>query len=386
MQKIYFLLIVFSLFGSGARSQSLYFPPVSSTLAWDTLSPTSLGWCRGKIDSLYDFLQQENTKAFILLKDGKIVLEKYYGTFTKDSIWYWASAGKTLTAFMVGKAAEDNLLKLSDTSAKYLGAGWSECTPAQENKITIRHHLTMTTGLNDGVPDNHCTIDTCLQYLADAGTRWAYHNGPYNLLHNIISTATGQTVNNYMQSKLKTQTGITGTWIDNSYDHIYYSKPRSMARYGLLAQNNFAWNNDTLLHDTAYIRQMTNTSQNLNKSYGYLWWLNGKSSFMLPTTQFIFPGPIAPDAPADMFAALGKNGQIISVAKSKGITFIRMGEAPSSGGGEVSVTLCNQIWQRLNNLACNPLPLTYYRLQQRKSTTLLPCNGKLLPKQINPFS
>lgn len=374
MQKIYLLLILFSLFGSGAKSQSLYFPPASNALPWDTLSPTSLGWCQTKIDSLYDYLQQENSKAFIVLKDGKIVLENYFGTFTKDSIWYWASAGKTLTAFLVGKAAEENLLKLSDTSKKYLGPGWSACTPAKENKITIRNHLTMTTGLNDGVPDNHCTTDTCLQYLTDAATRWAYHNGPYSLLHNIISTATGQTVNNYMQSKLKTPTGITGIWAVSGYDHVYYSKPRSMARYGLLVQNNFIWNNDTLLHDTAYIRQMTNTSQNLNKSYGYLWWLNGKSSYMLPTTQFIFPGSIAPYAPADMVAALGKNGQIISVAKSKGITFIRMGDAPSSGGGEVSVSLCNQIWQRLNNIVCSPLPLHLLSFTAKKNKNLVTIN------------
>ncbi|MEZ5069123.1 MAG: hypothetical protein R2847_11860 [Bacteroidia bacterium] len=37
----------------------------------------------------------------------------------------------------------------------------------------------MTSGLDDGVPDNHCTYDSCLVYLADAGTRWAYHNAPY---------------------------------------------------------------------------------------------------------------------------------------------------------------------------------------------------------------
>jgi len=43
----------------------------------------------------------------IEVKDGKIVLEKYFGTFTKDSLWYWASAGKTLTAFLVGKAQDE---------------------------------------------------------------------------------------------------------------------------------------------------------------------------------------------------------------------------------------------------------------------------------------
>ena len=70
------------------KAQDLYFPPLNNSLPWDTVSPVSLGWCTNKIAPLYDFLQQENTKGFIVLKDGKIALEKYFGTFTKDSIWY----------------------------------------------------------------------------------------------------------------------------------------------------------------------------------------------------------------------------------------------------------------------------------------------------------
>ena len=106
-----------------------------------------------------------------MLKDGKIAIEKYFGTFTKDSLWYWASAGKTLTAFLVGQAQEDGLLSIGDSTSKYLGVGWPGLTPEQERKITIRHQLTMTTGLDDGLEDNHCTLDSCLQFLAEPGTR-----------------------------------------------------------------------------------------------------------------------------------------------------------------------------------------------------------------------
>jgi hypothetical protein len=68
----------------------MYYPPLSSTANWDTISPASLGWCINRIDSLYSFLDAQNTKAFIVLKDGKIVLEKYFNNFTLDSTWYWA--------------------------------------------------------------------------------------------------------------------------------------------------------------------------------------------------------------------------------------------------------------------------------------------------------
>jgi hypothetical protein len=125
-----------------------------------------------------------------------------------------------------------------------------------------------------------------------------------------------------------------------------------MARFGLLFQNNCVWNEESILIDTNYIKQMTNSSQNINPAYGYLWWLNGKSSYMVPTLQTSFPGSLAPQAPADMLAAIGKNGQIISVSKSKGLVMVRVGDAPGNFG-EVPTVFLNQIWQKLNAVICD---------------------------------
>jgi hypothetical protein len=221
---------------------------------------------------------------------------------------------------------------------------------AQENNITVRNQLTMTSGLNDGVSDNHCTLNTCLEYLADSGTRWAYHNAPYTLLDGVLENATGQTLNIYTQSKLKTPTGMTGFWTTIDYDNVYFSNVRSMARFGLLIHGNGAWNGNQLINPT-YFNEMINTSQDINKSYGYLWWLNGKQNFMVPTSQIVFPGSYAPDAPTDMIAGIGKNGQFVSISPSNGMVMIRMGDAPDSS--EVPFILCNQIWQHINNLDCN---------------------------------
>lgn len=348
MKKIFLAWCLF--LSVGAKAQPLYFPPVSGN-TWDTLSPQSLGWCNTTINQFYNYLEQKNTKAFILLKDGKIVLEKYFGTFTADSLWYWASAGKTLTGAIVGIAQQENFLKLSDTSNKYLGPGWTQCAPAEERKITIWNHLTMTSGLDDGVPDNHCTLDSCLKCIAAPGTRWAYHNGPYTKLDGVIEGATGQSLNSYLTAKIKTPTGITGSFIKVDYDNVFFSKARSMARFGLLILNKGKWNTAPILTDTAYFNQMVNTSQNLNKSYGYLWWLNGKSSFMAPGLQTVFPVSLCPNAPADMIAAMGKNGQFINVVPSQNLVLVRMGNAPNSN--EVPFTLNDTIWIKLNQLICS---------------------------------
>lgn len=346
--KQYILLLFLGCFWVG-KSQNLYFPPTIGN-AWDTIAPSSLGYCQPKIDSLYSFLENNSTKAFILLKDGKIVLEKYFGGHTSTTPWQWASAGKTITAFMVGIAQQEGHLSITDTTSDYLGQGWTTCTPQQEEKITIRNQLTMTSGLDDGVPDHYCTIDTCLNYLANAGTRWAYHNGPYTLLDQVIANATGQSLNSYTTQKLKTPTGMIGSFFSVGYNNVFFSTARSMARFGLLILNQGNWNGNQLLTDAAYFNDMVNTSQNLNNSYGYLWWLNGKANFMIPTLQTVFPGYMFPNAPADMISAIGSGGQFLNVVPSQNLVWLRMGDEPSNSN--VPFLLNDDIWEYVNDLVC----------------------------------
>jgi len=350
MKKAYIFLATVAAFH--AQAQPLYFPPVAGN-TWDTISPQSLNWCPEKIDSLYGFLDSNNTKAFILLKDGRIVLEKYFGTHTQSTPWQWASAGKTITSFMTGIAQQEHYLSIADTTSEYLGQGWTSCTPPQEEKITIRHQLTMTSGLDDGVSDNHCTEDTCLVYKADAGTRWAYHNAPYTLLHDVVESATGMTMNAYVTQKLRNPTGMTGAFVPVDADKVFFSNARSMARFGLLILNRGSWDGNRIMTDTAYYDQMVSTSQSLNESYGYLWWLNGKSSYMIPQLRTVFNGYLAPHAPADMIAAMGKGGQFLNVIPGRNMVWVRMGETPDDV--PVPFLLNDEIWQRINDLECSPI-------------------------------
>jgi len=347
MRRVLTIVILFFI-SLTTKSQSLYFPPLLGN-TWDTISSTSLGWCQNEIDTLLDYLDAKNSKAFILLKDGKIVIEQYYDTFTEDSLWYWASAGKTITSFMTGIAQQENFLSITDTTSQYLGTGWTSCPTNEEEKITIWNQLTMTSGLDDGL-DPYCTDDTCLVCISDAGTRWAYHNGPYTLLDGVIENATGQTLNNYITQKLKTPTGMTGFFLKIDFNNVYFSTARSMARFGLLILNQGNWNGNQILTDTNYFNQMVNTSQSLNNSYGYLWWLNGKSSFMVPGSQLVFNGSLNPSAPNDMFAAFGLNGQFINVVPSQNLVYIRLGDSP--GVGEVPLFMNDTIWQMLNVAMC----------------------------------
>jgi CubicO group peptidase (beta-lactamase class C family) len=344
------LLVLFLICGiSGGLKSQTYFPPLTGS-TWSTTDPATLGWCQDSINKMYNWLETTNSKAFIVLKDGKIVLEKYFGTFTVDSFHVWNSAGKTLTAYAVGIAQYEGFLDINDPTSNYLGAGWSSLTPTQESAITIRHQLTMTTGLDDGVPDIYCTDPACLIYKAVPGTRWAYHNGPYTLLDSVIESATGMPLNTWVNQKIGTKIGLTGLYIPSGYNHIFVSKPRSMARFGLLLSQNGYWNGTAVLPDPTFLNDMRNSSQTLNNSYGYLTWLNGKSSFMIPQSQFVFPGSLCPNAPSDMYAAEGKNGQIINVSPSDGLVLVRMGS--SLGNSLISTQYNDTIWQYMNRLNC----------------------------------
>lgn len=333
-----------------SRAGGLYFPPLAGD-SWDTMSPYSLDWCEGSIDSLYNFLEANQTKGFLLLKDGKIVLEKYFNGHDAQTLWYWASAGKSLTSFLIGLAQEEGFLNLDDTVSSYLGQGWTSCPPEKEKLISIRHQLTMTTGLDDGVADDYCTEASCLQYLADAGTRWAYHNAPYTLLDSVLEVATGESVNQYLNQTVKQKTGITGAYLTIDYNHVYFSTLRSMARYGLLMLNEGIWDTTVVMNDSLYFQEMIQPSQNYNPSYGYLWWINSGEGYLVPGSQFMFPGFLFPDAPADTYAALGKNGQFINIVPSENLVWVRMGEEPTST--MVPYMLNNKIWQYINELECD---------------------------------
>jgi CubicO group peptidase (beta-lactamase class C family) len=353
MKKILFLVL--TLIGSiESFSQNLYFPPLVGN-TWETSSPTSLNWDINSLNSLDSFLAVTQTKGAIILKDGKIVFEKYYGTFTKDSNWYWASAGKSLTSVLVGIAQQNGFLSINDTSQKYLGTGFTSMTNAQEQKIKILHQLSMTSGLDDGVANKDCYESSCLKYKAEPGTRWAYHNAPYTILDEVIDAATGLTINEFALANIKSKTGMDGIYFKTpgTFNNIYYSKARSMARFGLLMLNKGYWNSTAVLSDSNYYNAMISSSQNINPSYGYLWWLNGKSKFMAPGLQISFNGPLFPNAPMDMYSALGKNGQFIFVVPSMNLVAIRIGNAPLDYG-DVAITYGDDMWKYLKKV----FPLT----------------------------
>lgn len=326
--------------------EATYFPPLNSE-TWETVSPSDLGWNQSQLQPLLDYLALKNTKGFIILHNGKIVVESYMNGHSSTSPWYWASAGKTLTTAVSGIAQDEGLININSKVSDYLGTGWTSAPLAKENLITCKNLLSMNSGLDDTLGDDVSPAN--LQYVVDAGTRWAYHN-VYVKMQDVVAQTSNQTWSTYFNTKLRDRIGMSGSWIPVGDLSVYWSNTRSMARFGLMIYAKGKWESTEIVSEP-FLNEATNTSQNINNAYGYLWWLNGKSTFHLPQTQFEFSGSLIPNAPNDMYAALGKNDQKIYVVPSKKLVVIRMGDVANPENPTFGLSgFDDELWQKINAL------------------------------------
>lgn len=349
--KYFAIFIIVSLLISGCSKDdqplpdTMYFPPVSGN-EWETVSVADLTWNQNAVQPLKDFLIQKNTLAFMILVNGRIVMEEYFSGHTRSAEWEWNSAGKTLVATTTGIAQQEGLLAISNKASDYLGTGWTNMSLAKENLITVRNLLTMTSGIDDA---NQLVIKPNLTYVADAGSRWAYGN-VFQKLTDVVSVAGNTSFETYFNEKLKNKIGMDGYWNFGTIFTIYHSTARSMARFGILALNKGRWDNVQIV-DEQFFTESINTSQSINPSYGYLWWLNGKTSYMIPGEQTVYQGSLVPDAPADMYAAMGAKDQRIYVIPGKKMIIIRMGNASDPANPNFAVSgFDNELWAKINSL------------------------------------
>lgn len=356
MKKWIYLLLAVNLFLScssdnppvepNPTDNQLYFPPLNSD-TWESTSVAELGWNESQLQPLIDYLELKNTKSFMILFNGRIVVERYLNGHTNTSLWYWASAGKTLTSAVSGIAQDEGMININNKVSDYLGTGWTSATPEKENLISCKNLLSMNSGLDDSLGAD--VSPSNLQYKADAGTRWAYHN-VYVKMQDVVVAASNKTWITYFNTKLRDKIGMTGSWINLDNLSVYWSNTRSMARFGLLIYAHGQWDNNQIVSEN-FLNEAVNTSQTINQAYGYLWWLNGKSTYHLPQTQLQFNGSLIPNAPNDMYAALGKNDQKIYVVPSKKLVVIRMGEVANPDNPSFALSgFDHELWEKINAL------------------------------------
>ena len=315
-----------------------YYPPLTGS-NWETLSPQTLGWDVTKLDDLINFVDENNSTAFIILYKGRIITEKYFRGFNVNSSAKIFSSTKSMGAFLIGLAQEQGKLDINKKVTDYLGIRWSKASILQENAITVKHLISMTSGLNED-----------LTYETTPGTKWYYNTIAYYKIYEVLAAAYGQNNAIYTGEQLWDKIGMQNSF----WDTVPGGGPsmscsgRDMARFGLLISTDGKWNGNAIMNNANYFQNMIRPSQTLNPAYGYLWWLNGQSSFLSPgTTGEVFQGPLIPNAPSDLIAALGFGDKKIYVCKSKDLVVIRHGSPSNSPVSNALSNFDNEIWKRL---------------------------------------
>jgi CubicO group peptidase (beta-lactamase class C family) len=314
----------------GSNKNEMFFPPAGDE-GWETVTAEEIGWDTANLNEAIRYAKEKRSSNLLVIYKGRFVVEEYWRQTTATSQHDLNSIAKSMMALVVGVLQQDGTINIDDKVSKYLPAGWS-LAPEVEGNITIRHLLTMTSGLNEE-----------LKSVGPPGETWRYSHAAFRVLFDVIKSAKGSSARDYFDSVLSKKIGMTNyTW--TGYD--LSSSGREIARFGLLMLNDGVWNGEKLISDDGYYKAMLQTSQSLQEAYGYLWWLNGTDTWYDDDTKTTVNGSIAASMPEDGFIAKGKHDQRIYIVPSLDLVVIRQGaftELPESGEGSFDA----EFWMRL---------------------------------------
>lgn len=344
--KIVSLLLALML-ASHAAAQSdpatYYYPPTApGNDTWQTVAAASLGWDQDALDEAVAYAAAQDSTAMIVLHKGSIVAENYWQGWNLHTTGIIHSAHKTISAALFGIMQDQGLAHRDDFVTSHLGADWAgnQVSAAQEAAIQIRHLQTHTSGLGEQILLGRLT------YLGAPDTLWEYNTLAYRKMNEIVQARSPQgDYHLYATANLYDPIGMNDAGGDGT--HSSFQSARDMARFGLMMLANGSWDGTDIIEDKSYLDLVRNTSQPFNESYGVLTWLNGKSSYLAPKDPTVHPGALFPDAPADLYAALGKDDKKIYVVPSLDVIVVRHGPVAPDGGGLAGSAFDNSLWEKL---------------------------------------
>lgn len=111
--------------------------------------PATVPWRNGDAVPLDQFLTESNTRAFVVVHDGKLVAERYFlGTTAETPLPSW-SVAKSMAGLLVGQAIRERRLSLGTRLVDVLP--WLKVTGRRSreyNGVTVRDLLDMTSGID----------------------------------------------------------------------------------------------------------------------------------------------------------------------------------------------------------------------------------------------
>jgi CubicO group peptidase (beta-lactamase class C family) len=290
-----------------------------------------------------DALVGPGLRAVVVVKDGRIVAERYGEGFDAASPLLGWSMTKTVNAAIVGTLVQEGQLALDQAG---LFPGWTD----GRARITLSDLMGMQSGLVFNEDYGDVTDVTRMLYLetdmagyaaskplaGPPGTIFNYSSGTAVLLSRIWQDALGepQAAMDWPREALfdplgmesaVLETDAAGTFVGSSY---LYATARDWARFGLFMLGDGTVDGRTLLPEgfAEWMRQPTSAS---NGEYGNgQLWLHGPEAGT-PEGQHPDAGF---DLPDDAVWSLGHDGQSMAMIPSKGLVVLRMGLTPSKLG------------------------------------------------------
>lgn len=268
-------------------------------------------------------LEDNESISFLVLKDGKIMQEHYWGEGAKDSKTNSFSMVKSIVSILIGIAIEEGHIEGVFQPVTDFFPEWDR---GDNSQLEIIHLLNMSSGLDwDESYKSPFSITAKAYYGNDIeslmlslnivetpGEEHKYLSGNTQLLGLIIARATGKTLSEYASEKLWKPLGAEqdALWHldDENGNELAYccfnSNARDFARLGQLYLNKGKWHGKQIVNKE--FTEISTRPSALSSYYGYSWW-------------------IANSLGEDIFYARGILGQYVIVIPNRNIVIVRLG-------------------------------------------------------------
>lgn len=296
---------------------------------WPSCSPAAAGISASALDAALDYAQSAGSRQVIVLHNGHRLSERYYDSTPQTQYDVYAIQ-KCVFSWLVGIAQHQRALSIDDSLSSLIGAGWSKADQHIESRITLRHVLTMTTGLNDA-----------LEPAGRTGIDWHYNNVVYNYAKRGLCDRVGMDLNSMTDAWITEPLGLQHTrWVER--DQLLpdgrrltglLMTARDLARFGLAMAAGGRFGVRQVIEDQSFLREALTPGSAANPAWGYAWWINGQSHYMQAMSSRVIQGAFAPNAPADLYGGRGAMEQRVLILPSRSLVIVRLGSrAPREAG------------------------------------------------------
>jgi len=171
------------------------------TREWKTDRPENHGLAPAPLLELERAIEKELIYSALLIKDGFIVFEYYKGNLDRNSKFVLFSCTKSVTSALIGIAIDKGLIKGVDQKiSDFFPSLTKPDVDERKKRITLRHLLTMTSGLALADRPYYLAMTTSNDWVEyaltrpmkdDPGNQFTYSTGVSHLLSAIVQKVSG---------------------------------------------------------------------------------------------------------------------------------------------------------------------------------------------------